>query len=277
MNDIDFRTAKASDIRSVLRWAAEEGWNPGLDDAEAFQATDPAGFFVATDNRQPVAAISVVNHSDTFAFLGLYLCRLEYRGKGIGFGLWKHALKHAGDRTVGLDGVPAQETNYAKSGFVLAGRTLRLEGKVPDANFGYPVATGEDLNVIMKLDRTANGFDRSNFLNAWTANCLTRKTVVLSEKGTVTGFATARICEKGCKIGPIVAPTPEDAYHLAVEAAATVGQTDVIIDTPHTATGLERLLREKGFVETFSTARMYRGTAPTVATGLQAIATMELG
>ena len=76
---IQHRTMSLDELRVVLDWAAEEGWNPGLDDAEAFHAADPEGFFLAIDKGTPVAAISVVNHSDNFAFLGLYLCRPEYR------------------------------------------------------------------------------------------------------------------------------------------------------------------------------------------------------
>ena len=107
-----YRTATLRDLSLILDWAADEGWNPGLDDAEAFFAADPAGFFVAVDEQDnPVASISVVNHTDDFAFLGLYIVRKEFRGRGIGLGLWKHALQHAGARTVGLDGVEAQQDN----------------------------------------------------------------------------------------------------------------------------------------------------------------------
>ena len=112
---VSFRTARADELPLVLSWAEAEGWNPGPDDAAAFFASDPEGFFVADADTGPVAAISVVNHSDAFAFLGLYLCLPEHRGKGIGFGLWQHALAHAGARCVGLDGVPAQQDNYRKS------------------------------------------------------------------------------------------------------------------------------------------------------------------
>jgi hypothetical protein len=30
----------------AVEWAALEGWNPGLHDADAFYAADPDGFFV---------------------------------------------------------------------------------------------------------------------------------------------------------------------------------------------------------------------------------------
>ena len=82
------RRARKDEIGLILDWAAAEGWNPGLDDAAAFFAADPQGFFIAENDGEPIAAISVVNHSERFAFLGLYLCLRNWRGRGIGYALW---------------------------------------------------------------------------------------------------------------------------------------------------------------------------------------------
>ena len=92
------------------------------------------GYFVATVAGQAVAAISVVNHDPAMAFLGLHLRRPGFRRPEIGHALWQHALVHAGDRAVGLDGVAAQQRNYERSGFRPAGATLRLEGLATGAN-----------------------------------------------------------------------------------------------------------------------------------------------
>ena len=152
------RTATMADLEQVLRWAAAEGWNPGLDDAAAFLAADPDGFFVAEMDGAPVAAISVVNHSSEFSFLGLYLCLPDYRGKGIGFSLWKQALEHAGARSVGLDGVADQESNYAKSGFVKTGSSVRWEGQMGAQRDGaIRLAEPGDWPAISALDTRANG------------------------------------------------------------------------------------------------------------------------
>ena len=74
------RTARGNEIALMLDWAAAEGWNPGLEDAAAFVAADPEGFFVAEVAGEVVAAISVVHHGADHAFLGLYLCRPDHRG-----------------------------------------------------------------------------------------------------------------------------------------------------------------------------------------------------
>ena len=277
MTAASFRTATLPELSRILDWAADEGWNPGIEDAEAFFAADPGGFFVADHDGTPVAAISVVNHSDSFAFLGLYICHPDWRGTGLGFALWTHAIAHAGGRTIGLDGVPAQQDNYARSGFVLAGRTRRLSGSLSREPRRLALAQERDLETIRALDRAANGFDRAAFLAAWVAEHPTRKTVLLETAGRVTGFATARLCREVCKIGPIVAPSDTDAMTLAGQAAAALGQTDISIDVPMGQPDFARMLEARGFQEGFATARMYRGPAPAVDATLKAIATMELG
>jgi len=272
-----FRTATLDEVARMLEWAAEEGWNPGLDDAKAFYAADPSGFFVADLNGQTVAAISVVNHSDDFAFLGLYLCVPEWRGRGIGFGLWRHAIAHAGTRTIGLDGVSAQEANYAKSGFILAGRTRRMTGVLPLEKPMFPEAVPEDFDDLATLDRFANGVARDRFMQAWLQGGPNRKTVVLHRNEKVQGFATVRRCRDGAKVGPIVAPDADSALQLLRQATSTLGETVVIVDVPDASTGFATHLSELDFSEGFTTARMYRGPRPTQGSGLHAVATLELG
>ncbi|MCF1710594.1 GNAT family N-acetyltransferase [Tabrizicola sp. J26] len=272
-----FRTATRHEMDLILSWAAEEGWNPGLEDAGAFYDSDPQGFFVAEVNGAPVAAISVVNHDPANAFLGLYICRPEWRGQGIGFALWTHAIRHAGPRSIGLDGVAAQQANYAKSGFALIGATQRWEGELAaKGDAAVRIRRDEDLPRLFELDRVANGYDRPAFLRAWLARAETRQTYVLSD-GVIAGFATARRCRNGCKIGPIIAPDSETALVLARAALHGMGETQAIIDLPETNEDLRRRLMAEGFVNSFTTARMVRGPTPKTGPALQAIATMELG
>ncbi|AZQ69376.1 GNAT family N-acetyltransferase [Silicimonas algicola] len=274
----EIRVAGIEEVRAMLDWAEAEGWNPGLDDAEAFLAADPSGFFLAQVDGAPVAAISVVNHSDAFAFLGLYICRKDFRGQGIGFALWKHALEHAGSRTVGLDGVAAQEANYAKSGFVRSGATVRYEGCIePLDAVTVRDLRPTDLAAILTLDADANGYSRTAFLAAWLTPTDLRKSVVLSSGAALRGFATIRRCHAGVKIGPIVAPDPEAAFALMRAVLLRLPSTRVIADVPSGNTAFSTLLTREGFSETFATARMYRGRDPVESDALRAIATMELG
>ncbi|MEC7763139.1 MAG: GNAT family N-acetyltransferase [Pseudomonadota bacterium] len=269
------RGAHPDELSHFSDWAAAEGWNPGLDDMAAFHATDPDGFFVAEIEGEPVAAISVVNHSDAHAFLGFYLCRPAYRGAGIGYALWQHALDHAGARTVGLDGVADQEANYRKSGFQRAGASVRYAGALtgqPDPRV-RAVEAG-DFDTVRALDRAATGVERDAFLAQWKTDTETRRTLMLADE---TGFATIRRCREGTKIGPVIAPSAEAAMTLCRAAVAAVPSDHTFIDLPDTSQDLITRLTGEGFVDTFATARMYRGPAPAASALQQAIATMELG
>ncbi|MEM7491566.1 MAG: GNAT family N-acetyltransferase [Pseudomonadota bacterium] len=265
------------DLRTVLGWAAEEGWNPGLDDADAFLAADPDGFFLTEDGEAPVAAISVVNHGPGFAFLGLYLCRPEYRGQGIGHALWRHAIGHAGDRTIGLDGVPAQQANYARSGFVHAGETVRYVGPIPGRRgAGIRPAGPGDLDDLIALEAAASGTPKPAYMGAWFAGTDNRRTFVLTEGGRTVGLVTIRRCRSGAKVGPLVAPDTEGATALLAHAAAAMGP-EVTIDLPHGTDGLARHCLDLGMAPSFRTARMYRGTPPMRGPAVYAVGTLEIG
>ena len=176
---ITYRQAQRTELELILSWAAAEGWNPGLGDAAVFWPADPHGFFVALDQETPVAAISVVNHTNSFAFLGLYIVLPAYRGRGIGYGLWQHAIAHAGDRTIGLDGVPDQQSNYEASGFCHAGATTRFAGPVsPKAAPGIEVAKASDISRLITREAQASGIEKTRYLTQWFSNSADRQTFV---------------------------------------------------------------------------------------------------
>lgn len=130
-----------AEVPLAVDWAAAEGWNPGLDDAGPFAAADPDGFLVGTIDGEPVATISLVGPAPAFGFLGFYIVAPAFRGRGHGLAIWNAALERRPFRTIGLDGVVAQQPNYRKSGFVLAHRNVRYGGRVEPAAI-LPLADG---------------------------------------------------------------------------------------------------------------------------------------
>ncbi|MDX1357050.1 MAG: GNAT family N-acetyltransferase, partial [Halomonas venusta] len=54
----------------AMEWAAKEGWNPGLHDADCYFSADPQGFLVGLLDGEPIATISVIKYDDAFGFLG---------------------------------------------------------------------------------------------------------------------------------------------------------------------------------------------------------------
>ena len=272
------RNATLAELEVVLGWAAEEGWNPGLRDAEAFYATDPEGFFVAVDEAdQPIASISVVNHTPDFAFLGLYIVKPEFRGHGIGLSLWTHALKHAGNRTIGLDGVEAQQANYRVSGFVAAGGTTRfIGGLAGERQANIREAMPDDLLRLIEMERNASGVVKPDYLANWFSTSRERRTIILETSKQIDGFATIRACRCGVKIGPIVATDVETASKL-IAHTATLFKGPLTIDVPDAAKGMRNLCQHLGFEAGFRTSRMYRGEPPNSWASVFAVASLELG
>ena len=270
------RQMNLSDLKMVLGWAKDEGWNPGLDDAAAFHAADPNGFFLSELNGQPAAAISVVNHDDNHAFLGLYICRPEFRGQGHGLALWHAALAHAGTRSVSLDGVPDQQANYAKSGFVATGGTTRYRGFAPATPDVARPAQPADLPALIAADARSAGHTRSGFTTAWFHNTETRQTVIHRENPTA--FATFRQCGDGLKIGPFNAPDAHTARALLGAAPNRWATGPIYIDVPAQSPRLAALLESLNFAPSFHTARMVKGQPPLAQPPeFYAVATLELG
>ena len=123
---MQIRNVAAQEMQLLANWAAAEGWNPGLHDAECFFAADPQGFFIGEVAGSPVGCISAVAYGQEFGFIGFYIVRPEFRGKGYGIQLWQAAMRYLGPRNIGLDGVVAQQANYQQSGFRLAYRNIRF-------------------------------------------------------------------------------------------------------------------------------------------------------
>lgn len=274
------RTMTQADLDLAIDWAAAEGWNPGLGDGACFLAQDPEGFVVGELDGQPIASISVVRYGADFGFLGFYICVPERRGQGYGLELWRQASQRLDGRVVGLDGVVAQQHNYARSGYVLAHRNVRLGGypavKAPTAA-GLVDLGSVPFGLLSNFDRMHFGTSREAFLRCW-AKPEKRSGLALMRDGALAGYGVVRQCRDGWKIGPLFAENESDAdLMFRGLAARTNGQT-VFLDIPDPNKAAWRLTERHGLTPSFETARMYRGPAPELPLDrIFGITTFELG
>ncbi len=259
------RTMRAQEIALALDWAAAEGWNPGLADAACFARADPKGFLVGEHEGRPAATISIVNYDDSFSFLGFYIVRPDLRGRGFGARIWQAALAHAGSRTIGLDGVVAQQDNYRKSGFALAYNNVRYGG-VP-AVPGAPIAT-VPLNELPFAQIEADDASifpaaRAPFLRAW-IGAPGHVGRALLRDGRLAAWGVIRPCRRGRKIGPLVAED-RDAAETVFSALVGPERGEVFVDVPQPNLAAIALAEAHGLSPVFKTARMYRGPIRTLA------------
>ncbi|MGO4387528.1 GNAT family N-acetyltransferase [Microvirga sp. 2YAF29] len=279
-DDLTIRVMSREDLDRAVDWAATEGWNPGLKDAECFQVADPAGFLMGFAGDEPVAAISVVRYGDKFGFLGLYIVRPEWRGRGFGYRLWQAGMEHLKDRVVGLDGVVAQQANYARSGFVLAHRNVRFCGTPQiDAPEDARLQSVSPALVadVLSYDRPFFPAARETFLRCWLKSDA-REALAFVEDGSVRGYGVVRACRSGFKIGPLFANSDSEAELLFRALASKAKGAPVFLDIPEPNEAAIRLAMRHGLSPIFETARMYRGQCPDLPLSrAYGITTYELG
>ncbi|CAN5127219.1 GNAT family N-acetyltransferase [soil metagenome] len=285
MSQLAIRPMTVADLATALDWAAAEGWNPGLDDAAAFHAADPGGFLMGFLGDAPAACISVVAYGDAYGFLCLYICRPEFRGQGHGWALWQAGIARLGARTIGLDGVVAQQANYAKSGFVLAFRNIRYGGtarahETADPRLVELRPNGQPPGLagsVAAFDRACVPGPRENFLRAW----LTppgRRVLAFVEGNAVRGYGAVRACREGHKIGPLFAETPAIADLVFSALTARLHGAPIFLDLPEPNPAATAMAERHGLAPVFETARMYRGPAPALPLErIYGITTLELG
>ena len=264
----------------AIELAAREGWNPGLHDAECFFEADPGGFLIGELTGQPIGCISAVSYGGCYGFVGLYIVRPEFRGRGFGMRLWQAAMSRLRGHNIGLDGVLAQQDNYEKSGFRLAYRNLRYRGRAADAAVAASVvpAAKVPFEAVCDLDRQIFPERRSAFLRAWLAQPAAGA-YVAQDQGRLIGYTLVRQCREGWKIGPLVADSIDVAQALydAASAHATGGQS-LFLDIPETNLAAQTLVAARGLIPVFETARMYTGPDPAIDLAkLFGVTTFELG
>lgn len=266
-DDYTIRTMRPEEVATAVEWAAREGWNPGVHDAECYRAADPGGFLVGLDGGEPVATISAVRYGDDFGFIGFYIVRPDRRGNGLGLRIWQAALDHLGGRLIGLDGVVAQQHNYRKSGFGLAHRNIRYEG----AGLGGQPDEADivelhelPLETVLSYDRPFFPADRSAFIKAWITQPGS-SALGIRRNGSLAGYGVIRACRSGCKIGPLFADDAAAAEALFTALASRAKPSDpVYLDVPQVNEAAVDLARRHGMRAAFETARMYTGEAPAI-------------
>jgi Acetyltransferase (GNAT) domain/Acetyltransferase (GNAT) family len=287
MDRLTIRPATVGEFATAVDWAAAEGWNPGIGDLEAFHDIDPDGFLMGFEDGEPVSSISVVRYDERFGFLGFYIVRADRRGRGAGMATWKAGMAYLQERTVGLDGVVAQQENYKRSGFALFGRNIRHSGVAsvqvppPEGIVLRPIGGGL-LGDAVAYDSRHFPVGREKFINAWLHpphdEAKRWSLAALSPQGVV-GIGTVRACRSGYKIGPLFA---DDGMIAAALLSGLLTRLEpgasVSLDTPEDNRPAVELATRAGLAPVFETARMYRGKAPELPHHcIFGITTFELG
>ena len=269
VNDLLFKKLDLASVKTLVNWAAIEGWNPGISDAELFYATDPDGFYGYFLDGKMIGGGSIVSYNGAYGFMGFFIVKPEYRSSGIGRKLWFQRREKLRERLkqnapIGMDGVVAMQAFYAKGGFKIAFKDERYartaERFMADKNISE--ITENDFEAVLELDKKCFGFERENFLNAW-LNQPTAKTFKYTLNGRLQGFAMVRKCLNGWKVCPLFAEnyTIAEALYQACLSGIPRGE-NLFIDIPMCNREAIKLVRNFNGEYVFECARMYFGTPP---------------
>jgi hypothetical protein len=259
MDNYQIRKMTREELDIAIKWAGIEGWNPGIYDAEAFYAADPDGFFIGLLNDKPISCISAVSYGEKVGFLGLYIVRQGYRGRGFGLKIWNKALEYLNTQNIGLDGVVAQQENYKKSGFKLAYRNIRFQGISKKSGINIKVVDLHKVpfNQLLEYDSCLFPAPRPKFLEKW-INLPESAAFGFIKEGKLYGYSVVRKCINGFKIGPLFADNTIVAEQLFLAVNNFLPpETAFFLDIPEINLAAMQLVKKYNMQECFETARMY--------------------
>jgi len=275
------RNMTRRELDIAVEWAANEGWNPGLYDADCFYSTDSNGFFMGFLDGEPVTCISAVAYNKKFGFLGFYITKKEYRGQGYGIKVWRRAMDYLKTQNIGLDGVLAQQENYQKSGFELVYHNIRYQNLAKHTELqrvNYVKISSVSFDKLVAYDDRCFPTSRPQFLKCWIS--VPESFAIASViKNQVIGYGVIRMCRKGYKAGPLFADDYDTALGLYQSLCNQVAEnTQVYLDVPEVNKSAVKLARTLGMEKVFETARMYTKGQPKIdLSKIYGVTTFELG
>jgi GNAT superfamily N-acetyltransferase len=256
------RNMRRSEVDLALEWAAKEGWNPGIHDAEPFFRADPHGFFIGEVNGEPAVTGSLVGYPGDMSFAGFLIVRPDLRGRGLGRQMLRFLMEHGADRNVMGDGVPAMVPTYLDKGFRFAHWNHRYEGlgeRMVSADL-VPVSK-VPFEDLVRYDTDIFRAPRRDFLHSFLAQEGTTAIACIRD-GELQGYGAIRPCRTGHKVGPLFAEDRTAAESILHGLISTVPGQRYFLDVPEpNVTGMA-LARDIGLTESFRTARIYTKHVP---------------
>ena len=261
----EIKTMTRKELDIAVDWARQEGWNPGLYDADAFYAQDPNGFFIGYLDNEPIATISAVKYGNSYAFGGFYIVKKEYRGSGYGMEMFKKAMDYVKDMNVGGDGVVENLEKYATVGFQLAHMNARYGGYGSGTNtIASNVAKLSEVpfETVAAYDDVCFGVPRREFLKPWITQPES-KAFGYKQGEKLVGYGMIRKCFTGYKIGPLFADNTEIAQALFNTLVGQIDKnTEVFFDTPECNPDAVKMATDYGMKKVFATGRVYSKGQP---------------
>ncbi|MEM9851034.1 MAG: GNAT family N-acetyltransferase [Pseudomonadota bacterium] len=251
--DISFIPFTEAHLDAGLNLSTAAGWAHRREDWEMLLPFSKgvvavhAGGVVGTGFRADFGEVSTVT---------MIIVSREMRSRGLGRALTTAAIGET-DQSLRLVATVSGMPLYQKLGFETVGTITCLQGVVEtvgDAG-AATTATADDMPAIASLESESFGGDRAALVGWMETHA---RFAVIRDAGCARAYAACRPFGVGHVIGPIVAPSLEDAQALvAYLARDLVGQV-LRLDVAETS-GLQPGLAAMGLTKSYPAPIMQRG------------------
>lgn len=243
MPQLTIRNMTSDDLNLVVKWAQEEGWSIEMTDVEAYLAQGEDCFKLLLLDDIPIGALSIVKHSNNFAFIGLFLVNKDFRNLGYGKYIWNECLKDTPSNPIssfsfGLCAVSKQIPRYSAYGFNSLFGFSHYKTKSPDSVSTIKIQNINTFdpsffNKVIQYDSMVFYGRRENFLSTL-LKTQGVKAFLKMEEDNIVGYGIIRNCNNGFRIGPLFANDFETAKSLMEKLLNSVANTNkkVILDSP---------------------------------------------
>ena len=265
------RPMQAGDLPAMHRLARRMSWPHRAEDCAQLFALG-AGT-VAVEASGATAGVGLRWSFGDVGTIGLVLVAPERQGRGIGRALMATLIADSGSRALMLNATAEGLPLYEKLGFRATGLVRQHQGRLAEAPTLPPVpavvvrrAQPADHAALSTLDAAAFGADRSALMCRLLAD---GEAWVVDRAGQPAGFAVLRAFGRGMIIGPIVAPSEDEAIALVAAAARTAPSGVLRVDIPAEAERLAGWLTVAGLPAIDTVTIMMRGNWPAAQKGLR--------
>ena len=260
----NIKPMRSKDFSFATELANTMDWNMAIEDFQFMTQLEPGGCFVAFEDSKPLGIATCISFGKV-GWFGNLIVRKEYRKKGVGRLLVKHAidyLQHKGVETIGLYAYPKLLNFYGRLGFkaekdfvVLHAQNLNFSPKEKLSKIGK-----KHFKAVAKFDGECFGGFRTKLLESI---ILERGNLgFYSSTGTeIEGYVAATVYETMAWVGPLICQegNVDVAVKLLNAAFAKLTGRSVYIALPKKESGLIKTLSNVGFMEDFSVVRMFFG------------------
>ena len=260
---------RSEDFLFATELANTMNWNMAPEDFQFMTQLEPEGCFTLSEGQKHVGIATCISYGKV-GWFGNLIVKEEYRGKGAGSLLVKHAVDYLhgkGVQTIGLYAYPDLVKFYSNLGFRSDEEfsVLHVEDLAPLTGANLLSVGKHHIQIVEAFDRRCFGGDRKKLLES-----------IILEEGNlgyykaegneVGGYVAATVYETMAWIGPLICQEGNiDAAVTLLKAvlSKTTGKS-VYLALPKKEIALIDMLSAVGFKEDFSVKRMFFG--PKVST-----------